>query len=66
MGNGDAACECDTTDKDDAGDKELPSALACNTAPAGDTGRCASTGWGGGGDEAASDAEAEGPVTGTL
>ena len=63
MGNGDTACECDATDKDDAGDRELPS--ACDTAPTGDTGRCASTGWGGG-DEAASDAEAEGPVTGTL
>ena len=64
MGNGDAAGESDATDKDDAGDREqLPS--ACNTDPAGDAGRCASTGHGCG-DEAASDAEAEGPATGTL
>ena len=63
MGNGDAACECDAIYKDNAGDRELPS--VCDTAPAGDTGRCASAGWGGG-DKATSDAEADGPVTGTL
>ena len=63
MGNGDIAGKCNATDKDDAGDRELPS--ACDTAPAGDTGRCTST-WSGCGYEAASNAEAEGPETGTL
>ena len=38
---------------------------ACNTGPTGDTGRGAGAACGRG-DEAASDAAAEGPVTGTL
>ena len=56
-GNGDAACKGDATDNIDAGDRELPS--ACNTGATGDTSRGAGAACGRG-DEAASDAAAEG------
>ena len=63
MGNGDAACECGATDKDDACVRELPS--ACDTALQGTQAGALALG-GVCGDDAASDTEAEGPETGTL